>query len=127
MQVGVYLFWSMIRLLLKKGGKMEIEVMDANFKQEVLKSDLPCLVDFWAEWCAPCKMIAPIVKEIAEEYEGKLKVCKLNVDGNSETASKYEIMYIPMLLIFKKGKLVDKIMGFNSKTEVKTRIDRFIN
>ena len=106
---------------------MEIEVMDANFKQEVLKSDLPCLVDFWAEWCAPCKMIAPIVKEIAEEYEGKLKVCKLNVDGNSETASKYEIMYIPMLLIFKKGKLVDKIMGFNSKTEVKTRIDRFIN
>ena len=101
---------------------MEIEVNDNNFNQEVLESDLPCMVDFWAEWCGPCLMIAPILKEIAKEYEGKLKVCKLNVDVNPKTTSQYKIMHIPVLLIFKNGKLVDQIIGLKSKKEIVLKI-----
>ena len=101
---------------------MEVKTSDANFKQEVLESELPCLVDFWAEWCAPCQMVAPTVEAIAKEYKGKLKVCKLNVDEASKTASTYGIMSIPTLAIFKNGKVVDKVIGAVSKTELETAI-----
>ena len=97
---------------------MEIRVNDENFKQEVLESNVPALVDFWADWCMPCHMVAPVVEEIAREYQGKLKVCKLNVDEARNTASNYGIMSIPTLAIFKNGKVADKIVGALSKTEL---------
>ena len=105
---------------------MEIEVNDANFKKEVLESELPVLVDFGAEWCMPCKMVKPIVKEIAGEYEGKLKVCKVNVDQAQTAASTYGIMSIPFLGIFKNGELVDAIIGAVPKTAIEEKIKPFI-
>ena len=90
---------------------MEIRVNDGNFKQEVLESTVSVLVDFWAEWCGPCHMIAPAIKEIAKEYYGKLKVCKINVDEASETASNYGIMSIPTLAVFKNGEIADTVVG----------------
>ena len=101
---------------------MAINVTDANFEQEVLKSDVPVLVDFWAEWCMPCKMVAPAVNEISSENSGKLKVCKLNVDEGQRTASEYGVMSIPTLALFKEGKLVDKVVGALSKTELESVI-----
>jgi len=101
---------------------MEVNVNDENFKKEVLESKLPCLVDFWAEWCMPCGMIAPTVETIAKEYKGKLKVCKLNVDEASKTASSYSIMSIPTLAIFKNGEVVDKVIGVVSKSELEAAI-----
>ena len=101
---------------------MEIKVNDSNFKHEVLESDVPVLVDFWAEWCAPCHMVAPTVEEIAKEYEGKLKVCKVNVDDAPQTASRYSIMSIPTLAIFKKGEVVDTIVGVVPKGEFEAAI-----
>jgi thioredoxin 1 len=106
---------------------MEIEVTDSDFSQKVLKSDLPCIVDLWAEWCAPCHLIAPILKEIANEYEGKIYVCKLNVDENPKTAFEYEIMAIPTLMIFKNGELVDKIIGLQGKNEIAKKVELLIN
>ena len=88
-----------------------IEVTDANFEQEVLKSDKPVLVDFWAVWCGPCKMIAPVVEEIAKEYDGKLKVGKLDVDNNPDVSLKLGIRSIPTLMVFKGGKIVEQIIG----------------
>ncbi|MDO9465575.1 MAG: thioredoxin [bacterium] len=105
---------------------MEIKVDDTNFKQEVLESDIPVLVDFWAEWCGPCRMIAPAVKEIAEEYDGKLKVCKLNVDEAPGISSEYGIMSIPTLAIFKDGAVVDKVVGVASKTELVSKITPYV-
>ena len=90
---------------------MEIKLTDTNFKQEVLKSDLPVLVDFWAAWCAPCHMVAPIAEKIGKEHKGKLKVCKLNVDEAPEVASQYNIMSIPTLMIFKNGNVVEQMVG----------------
>ena len=101
---------------------MEISANDKNFKQEVLESDLPVLVDFWAQWCGPCLMVAPIVEQIAKKYKDKLKVCKLNVDEAPETASSYDIMSIPTLMIFKKGKVADKIVGALPKAELEAAI-----
>ena len=103
---------------------MEIEVNDKNFEKEVLKSDMPVLVDFWADWCMPCKMVAPIVKEIAEEYDGKIKVCKLNVDNAPATAGAYNVMSIPTLAIFKNGKIADTIVGLVAKEKIKAMIDK---
>lgn len=103
-------------------GETEISLTDVNFEQEVLKSDKPVLVDFWAEWCGPCLMVAPVVEEISREYQGRLKVCKLNVDGAPHTASNYGIMSIPTLAIFKNGKVVDKVIGAVSKTELESAI-----
>jgi len=103
-----------------------IELNDGNFESEVLKSELPCLVDFWAEWCGPCLVVGPIVEEIAQEYAGKLKVGKLNVDQNSQTAAKYGIMSIPSLLIFNGGKVVDQIIGAVPKKQFIEKIDKII-
>lgn len=105
---------------------MEINTNDKNFKQEVLQSDLPVLVDFWAEWCAPCRMVAPAVAEIAEEYKEKLKVCKLDVDEARNTASRYGIMSIPTLAIFKSGKVAEKIIGVTPKGELEKKIKLYI-
>ena len=103
-----------------------IELTDSNFEEEVLKSDKPCLVDFWAEWCGPCRMVGPIVEEIAKEYADKLKVGKLNVDQNGQTAAKYGIMSIPSLLIFDQGKVVDQIVGAAPKKQFVERIDKVV-
>jgi thioredoxin 1 len=88
-----------------------IEITDANFDQEVLKSDKPVLIDFWAVWCGPCKMVAPVVEEIASEYDGKLKVGKIDVDSNPEVSMKFGIRSIPTLMVFKGGKVVEQIIG----------------
>ncbi len=95
-----------------------VEVKDSNFSREVLKSDKPVLVDFYADWCAPCKMIKPIVKDIAKEYEDKVKVCQLDVDTNQQIAGKYSIMSIPTLMIFENGKIKDKIIGYVPKKKL---------
>lgn len=100
-----------------------IEITDQNFEQEVLKSDKPVLVDFWAVWCGPCKMIAPIVEQLADEYEGKLKVGKLDVDNNQQSAISYGVRSIPTLLLFKDGKVVDTIIGAVPKPMIVSKIE----
>ncbi|HID38375.1 MAG TPA: thioredoxin [Calditrichaeota bacterium] len=99
---------------------------DANFEQEVLHSDVPVLVDFWAEWCAPCRIIAPIVEELATEYEGKLKVGKLDVDNNPQVSMKYSIRSIPTLLIYKGGKPVEQIIGAVSKQNILEKLQPYL-
>ena len=100
-----------------------IEVDDGNFEQTVLQSDTPVLVDFWAPWCRPCIMAAPVLEELAEEYSGRIIIAKLNVDQNAKTAAKYGIMAIPNLIIFKNGKLVSQIIGYKPKAELKRDFD----
>ena len=96
----------------------EIKVTKQNFEQEVLNSPIPVMVDFWADWCGPCKMLAPILSEIAEEYDGKIKVCKVNVDDEVELSLKYRIVSIPTVLIFKDGELTNKSVGYVPKDEL---------
>lgn len=98
----------------------------SNWTDEVENSSAPVLVDFWAVWCGPCRMIAPIVEELASEYEGRVKVGKLNVDENQALAAKYGVMSIPTLLVFKGGQPVERIIGFAPKKELKARIDGII-
>lgn len=88
-----------------------VQLNENNFEQEVLKSDCPVLVDFWAPWCLPCQMVAPIIEEIAESYQGQLKVAKLNVDDNANLSSRYQILSIPTMILFKNGQPVDSIIG----------------
>jgi len=90
---------------------MVIDVTDQNFEEEVIKSDLPVLVDLWAPWCGPCRMIAPVVDKLAEKYNSRFKFCRLNVDENSQTAVKYSVMSIPTLLFFKNGEVADTVIG----------------
>lgn len=100
-----------------------LELTDANFSKEVESSSEPVLVDFWAEWCGPCRMVGPVVEELAGEYEGKAKVGKVNVDNNPEVSVKYGIRSIPALLIFKNGEVVDQIIGAVPKTQIKKQLD----
>jgi len=99
-----------------------ISLTDDSFENEVLKSDKPVVVDFWATWCAPCRMIAPVIEEMAKEYDGKAKVCKMDVDANPGVASKYGIMSIPSVLYFKNGEVVDKVVGAVPKTQLVSKL-----
>ncbi len=96
---------------------------DSNFKKEVLESDLPVLVDFWATWCSPCKMIASIVEELGKEYDRKIKIGKINIEENPKIPTYYQIMSIPTLMFFKKGQVVDQTAGALSKVELKKKIE----
>jgi thioredoxin 1 len=103
-----------------------VELTEANFSQEVLKSDTPVLIDFWAEWCGPCKMIAPVVEELAKEYAGKLKVGKLDVDSHQAVATQYGIRSIPTLLVFQGGTVVDQIVGAVPKKVLADKVSKHV-
>jgi thioredoxin 1 len=100
-----------------------ITFTDDNFEQEVIQSDMPVLIDFWAVWCGPCKIIAPVVEELANEYEGKVKIGKLDVDENQQTSIKYGVRSIPTLLIFKDGKVKDTIIGAVPKVQIVQKLN----
>jgi thioredoxin 1 len=107
-------------------GSGVIEVNDANFDQEVLRSEVPVLVDFWAVWCGPCKAIAPTVDSVAANFAGKLKVAKVNVDQNMAAPSRYQIQAIPALVFFKDGKPVDQLVGFHPQSEIEAIVKRLV-
>ncbi len=102
------------------------EVTDANFDQEVLKANVPVMVDFWAAWCGPCRALAPIVDELASSYSGKLKVAKMDVDKNAATPNRYNVRGIPTLLIFKNGKLQDQIVGYVPKETIEQAVRKHV-
>jgi len=105
----------------------EITLNDSNFQEEVIGSKIPVLVDFWAAWCAPCRLVAPIVEEIAEDYDGKIKVCKLDTEESPTLAGQYGIISIPTLLIFKDGKPVDQIIGAVPKGTITKKLDAVLS
>ena len=102
---------------------MVTDVSDQNFEAEVLKSSLPVMVDLWAPWCGPCRMIAPVVEKLAEKNDSKVKFCRLNVDENPQTAARYRVMSIPTLLFFKDGKVVDTIVGAVPERTLQSKVD----
>ncbi|MDI3311356.1 MAG: thioredoxin [Thermoanaerobacterium sp.] len=104
----------------------EVTITKDNFQEEVVNSNIPVLVDFWAEWCGPCRMVSPIIEELAEDYEGKVKVGKINVDEENELAMQFRIMSIPTIALFKGGKMVDKIVGARPKSDFEDFINRNI-
>jgi len=108
-------------------GKNVVEITDKNFEQEVSKSDIPVLVDFWAAWCGPCRAIAPVIEELANEYAGKIKIGKCNVDENPITPSRYGIRAIPTLIFFKNGSVVEQITGAVAKSQIAAVIDRIVS
>ncbi len=101
-----------------------VTLTQENFATEVLQSSAPVVVDFWAEWCGPCKMLAPILNELAEDYTGRIKIAKVNIDEHQELASQYGIQSIPTLLVFRQGQVTDQIVGLRSKRELKTKLDQ---
>lgn len=103
-----------------------IHLTDSSFKKEVLESQLPALVDFWAPWCGPCRMVAPIIDELAKEYRNKLRVCKINVDENPKIATHYGVMSIPTLIFFKNGKVSEQIVGALNKVELRRKIEEHL-
>lgn len=104
----------------------ELQLTDTSFEAEVVKADKPVLVDFWAPWCGPCRMLSPLVDELAKEYEGKVKVGKINTDDNAQVATQFRISAIPTLLFFKGGKVIDQLVGVHPKTEIKKRLDALL-
>ena len=107
-------------------GAKTLEVNEADFQTQVLESPVPVLVDFWAEWCGPCKMIAPIVAELATEYDGKLRVVKIDADANPEILMRYGILSIPTLILFKGGDVAEKIVGLQAKNVLEEMIDKHV-
>jgi thioredoxin 1 len=105
---------------------MPAEVSDGDFAQEVIKSDIPVLVDFWAPWCGPCQMVAPIVEELAKEFSGRVKFAKINVDENPQTPPAYGIRAIPTLILFKGGEVVEKIIGLLPKDQLKSKLEKVV-
>ncbi len=103
-----------------------LKVESSSWDKEVLQADKLVLVDFWASWCGPCQMVAPVIEELAAEYQGKMKVMKLNTDENPEIAGKYRIMGIPTLMFFKGGKIVDQVVGAASKSQLKAKVDSLL-
>lgn len=107
----------------EQGMAKPIAVTEQTFEEEVLKADVPVLVDFWAAWCGPCRLIAPIVEEFAAEYDGRMKVAKVDVDDNQTLAMRYQIMSIPTLGVFRGGQMVERIVGYMPKPELKRRVE----
>ncbi len=103
-----------------------LHVTDDNFEQEILKSDIPAMVDFWADWCGPCKMVGPIVEELAKEYKGKIKIAKMNVDQNQKTPARFGIRSIPTLIFFKNGEVVNVIIGAQPKEILKSALEKLL-
>ncbi len=104
-----------------------VTITDENFEEEVVKSDIPVMVDFWAPWCGPCKMAGPVIEELAGEYKGKVKIGKLNVDDNQEQAAKFGVMSIPTVVVFEKGKEVDRKIGFAGKAGYEEVLKKIAN
>lgn len=102
------------------------DVSDQNFDIEVIKSDKPVLVDLWAPWCGPCRMVAPVIEKLDGDYQGKVKFCKVNVDDNPQTAAKYGVMSIPTMLIFKNGQVEDTVVGAVPESALKGKIDKIL-
>ncbi len=103
-----------------------LSVSDSTFESEVIQADTPVLVDFWAEWCNPCKMLAPIVEDLAAEYGGRMRLAKLDVDANPATAGQFGVMSIPTLILFKGGKAVERLVGYKPKTALKAKLDPLV-
>ena len=105
---------------------MALEITDSNFEETVLKSDKPVMVDFWAEWCGPCRMVGPIIDELSEEYDGKAIIGKIDIDSNQQYAAQFGVRNIPTVLVFKDGELVDRKVGVSSKNDYAEAIDKLI-
>ncbi len=105
---------------------MPLEISDQSFEEAVIKSNKPALVDFWAPWCGPCRMVAPVIDKLSEKYQDKFKFCKLNVDENPKTPAKFNVMSIPTIMLFKDGKVADTVVGAVPEDTLKTKIDRLL-